>query len=86
MKAKKTSSLKDVNPKMKPEIEDQRNGRGKSEVEESISRIYPFISRDRSFVTDYRPHCAYESRKRDKIRKGSFHSMVSGHCIMRHFM
>ncbi|WP_235271628.1 site-2 protease family protein [Methanosarcina mazei] len=45
MKAKKTSSLKDVNPKMKPEIEDQRNGRGKSEVEESISRIYPFISR-----------------------------------------
>lgn len=45
MKAKKTSSLKDVNPKMKPEIEDQRNGRSKSEVEESISRIYPFISR-----------------------------------------
>ncbi|KKH15434.1 zinc metalloprotease [Methanosarcina mazei] len=26
-------------------MEDQRNGRGKSEVEESISRIYPFISR-----------------------------------------
>ena len=45
VKAKKTPSFRDVKLKMKPGREDQRTGDDKSETEEMISRIYPFITR-----------------------------------------